>query len=78
MAGQATGTKGNPASKRMQNANLKARRARSWAKNNRAKAIRIAEAKAAFEANEAYRRRGEPTPYEARRIAQREAYEAGK
>jgi len=78
MAAQQNSNKGNPAHKRMSNANLKARRARSWAKNARAKAIRIAEAKAAFEANEAYRRRGEPTPYEARRIAQREAYEAGK
>lgn len=63
--------KGNPASKRMQNPNLKAKRARSWAKNQRAKAIRIAEAQAAFEANEVYRRQGLPTPYEARQRARR-------
>lgn len=66
MATAAQGAKGNPASKRMSNANLKARRKRSWEKNQKAKAIRIAEAKAKFEANEAYRKRGEPTPYEAR------------
>lgn len=78
MAGQNQSAKGNPASKRMQNANLKARRARSWAKNQRAKAIRIAEAQAAFEANEAFRAIGEPTPYELRRRGQRLLYEANK
>lgn len=78
MAGNTNSAKGNPASKRMQNQNLKARRQRSWLKNQKAKAIRIAEALAAFEANEAYRRRGEPTPYEARRAAQKAAYEAAR
>jgi len=75
---QATGTKGNPASKRMSNERRKAKRARSWLKNNRAKAIRIADALARFETNEAHRKRGEPTPYEARRAAQKALYEAGK
>ena len=55
--------------KRVRNEKAKAKRARSWARNAKAKAIRIAENKAAFERNEAYRRRGELTPYEARRAA---------
>lgn len=70
--------KGNPAAKRMQNVNLKARRAASWAKRQRQKLKNIALAKERFEANEAYRKRGEPTPYEQRRAEQRAAYEARK
>lgn len=52
--------------KRTRNEKAKAKRARSWAKNQRAKAIRIAEQAARKAANDEYRRRGEPTPYEAR------------
>jgi len=71
MAGQNDAKKRKNIPKRAMNPNKKAKHARSWAKNNRAKAIRIAEAQAAFEANEAYRRRGEPTPYEARQRARK-------
>jgi hypothetical protein len=72
------GQKGNPAGKRMSNEKRKAKRARSWLKNSRAKAVRIADAKVAFEMNEAFRAIGEPTPYELRRRGQRIMYEARK
>lgn len=52
--------------KRVRNEKAKAKRARSWAKNQKAKALRIADAAARKAANDEYRRRGEPTPYEAR------------
>jgi lysophospholipase L1-like esterase len=60
--------------KRANSAAKKAKRLRCWTAAQRRKAANIAAAKAAFEANEAYRRRGEPTPYEARRAA----YYAGR
>lgn len=41
MANRQDGLKGNPASKRMQNPNLKARRKRSWERGQRRKAVRI-------------------------------------
>lgn len=78
MAGANDAKKRKNIPKRALNANKKAKHLRCWAAAQRRKSATIAAAKAAFEANEAYRRRGEPTPYEARRIAQREAYEAGK
>lgn len=67
-----SGGKGNPASKRIVNKARIAKRERSWLKNQRAKAIRIAENKAAFEANEVYRRQGLPTPYEARQLGRKD------
>lgn len=73
-----SGVKGNPAAKRMGNKNLQARRARSWARAQVKKAANILRAKEAFEANEVYRKAGLLTPYQERRKAQREEYEAAK
>ena len=78
MAGKASGLKGNPASKRMSNAALKAKRARSWARRQVRKAANLARAKDAFDKNEEYRKAGLPTPYEERRLKQRAEYEAHK
>lgn len=69
MAAQSKMPKGLP--KRVRNEKAKAKRARSWAKNQRAKAIRIAEQAARKAVNDEYRRRGELTPYEARQRARR-------
>lgn len=52
--------------KRARNENRKAKRARCWAAAQRRKAENIAANRAAFEANEVYRRQGLPTPYEVR------------
>lgn len=57
--------------KRVRNEAAKAKRARSWAKNQRAKAIRIAEQAKRKAANDEYRARGELTPYEQRQRARR-------
>lgn len=78
MAGKASGVKGNPAAKRMSNVRRKAKRERSWLRRQRRKAENIAAAKAAFEANEVYRKAGQPTPYQQRRAEQRAAYIAKK
>lgn len=64
--------------KRVRNEKAKAKRARSWARNAAAKAIRIAEAQVAFEMNQAFRDIGEPTPYELRRQGQRILYRVKK
>lgn len=64
MAGQATGAKGNPAHKRMMNANLKNRRANSWLRGQRRKKERIAEQKRREEDNEQRRLDGHLTPWE--------------
>lgn len=57
--------------KRVRNEKAKAKRARSWAKRQIEKAANIAANKAAWEANEVYRRAGLPTPYEVRRSRRR-------
>ena len=64
MAGQATGAKGNPAHKRMMNANLKNRRANSWLRGQRRKKARIEAQKQRELTNEVLRENGEPTPWE--------------
>jgi hypothetical protein len=64
VAGNTTGTKGNPASKRMGNAALKARRASSWLRGQRRKAERAKAQKARQEKNASLRESGEPTPWE--------------
>ena len=71
MAGNTTGAKGNPASKRMGNANLKARRARSWAAGQRRKSERVKQALERAAANVARRESGEPTPWEQAKAARR-------
>lgn len=73
-------SKGNPASHRMANANLKARRERSWRRGQERKTARR-EAQAARAAdNRAARARGEATPWQiakARRAAFRQGAELG-
>lgn len=64
MAGQATGSKGNPAHKRMGNAALKARRAASWTRGQRRKAARVKAQTEREVLNQARRADGEPTPWE--------------
>ncbi len=56
--------KGNPASKRMGNANLKARRAVSWRRGKLKKAARIEEQKMREAANRKRRAEGLLTPWE--------------
>jgi lysophospholipase L1-like esterase len=55
--------------KRARNAAKKAKRQRCWAAAQKRKAANIAANKAAFEANEVYRRQGLPTPYQLRKKA---------
>lgn len=74
MATKASGVKGNPASKRMSNANLKARRARSWLAGQRRKAARVKAQKQREAANKELREAGLRTPWEeakARRFERR-------
>ena len=78
MAGKASGVKGNPAAKRMSNPKRKAKRERCWLRAQKRKAENIAAAKAAFEANEEFRKNGKLTPYQQRRAEQRATYEALK
>lgn len=72
--------KGNPASHRMSNANLKARRQRSWAAGQKRKEARRAAQKARERANAELRAQGLPTPWEraqrARLVRRRDAREA--
>jgi hypothetical protein len=70
-------TKGNPAHTRMANANLKARRAASWARGQKRKAEGAADRKAREQANRLLRLSGQLTPWQqakaarkARRIAE--------
>jgi len=56
--------KGNPASKRMTNANLKARRARCWARGLKRKAERVKAQEERAAANRRRREEGLPTPWE--------------
>lgn len=51
MSANSNHTKGNPASKRMSNTNLKSRRARSWAKGEQRKAERRAAQERAHKRN---------------------------
>lgn len=70
MAGKNAG-KGNPASHRMSNASLKARRARSWARAQVKKARNRAENEAQAVVNRALREQGLPTPHEAKKAARK-------
>lgn len=64
-------SKGNPASHRMSNPNLKARRARSWLAGERRKEARR-KAQAEREArNKELREAGKPTPWEAAKAARK-------
>lgn len=65
MAGRQTGGKGNPAHKRMMNANLKARRERSWRRGQERKAQRQADQAAREAVSRELRKKGLPTPWEA-------------
>lgn len=72
--------KGNPASKRMTNANRKARRARSWAAGQKRKEARIKDQRTREALNRASRAAGDLTPWDAvkaerarRRAERREA-----
>lgn len=58
--------KGNPASKRMTNTKLQARRQRSWLAGQQRKATRVAAQKAREQANREARAAGLPTPWERR------------
>ena len=71
MAGNRAG-KGNPASHRMSNANLKARRARSWARAQVKKARNRAANDERAAINKQCRAQGIPTPAEVRRAERRE------
>lgn len=57
--------------KRVRNERAKAKRARSWERRQRRKAANIEANRLAWMLNEEYRKRGELTPYEARRAAYR-------
>lgn len=77
---QASSSKGNPASKRMSNKNLKARREASWLRGQKRKAARIKAQKAREERNKELRAAGLPTPWEmaqARIAWRRERKETG-
>lgn len=63
--------KGNPASHRMSNASLKARRARSWARAQVKKARNRAENEAQAVINRELREQGLPTPHEAKKAARK-------
>lgn len=69
MVAQQKMPKGLP--KRVRNEKAKAKRARSWARRQVRKAENIAANRAAFLANQEYRKRGELTPYESRRAARK-------
>src|SRR4249919_558784 len=70
------GGKGNPASHRMSNASLKARRARSWARAQLKKARNRAENERRAVNNRALREQGLPTPHEAKKAARRAKLDA--
>lgn len=70
MAGNRSG-KGNPATHRMGNASLKARRARSWARAQVKKAKNRAENEQRAVNNRALREQGLPTPHEAKKAARK-------
>ena len=59
-------SKGNPAQHRMGNANLKARRARSWSLAERRKAARRAAQDAREKVNARLREAGLPVPFDGR------------
>lgn len=65
--------KGNPASKRMGNPKLKARRAASWLRGEQRKAVRVETQDAAARGNEKLRQYGLPTPNDLRKARQRKA-----
>lgn len=77
MAGN-QGGKGNPASKRMSNKAKAAKRQRSWEKNQKAKAIRIAEQKKREQANKEAKAMGLPTPAQIAAAERKAAKEAKK
>lgn len=62
-------SKGNPASKRMSNANLKTRRQNSWNRGQRRKAERIAAQEQRAATNAGRRADGLPTPWEIAKAA---------
>lgn len=70
--------KGNPASKRMTNPKRKAKRERSWKKRQEVKAKNIAANERRRKANDDLRKVGQLTPYQERRLAQRDEYELTK
>lgn len=71
MAGATTGTKGNPASKRMQNKNLQARREASWKRGQKRKEERKAEAARRAQKNKDLRAQGLLTPWQQAKAARR-------
>lgn len=70
MAGNRAG-KGNPASKRMGNDKLKARRVSSWVRGQQRKEQNRRENAAAAARNRELREQGLPTPWEARKLARK-------
>lgn len=64
-------SKGNPASHRMGNQNLKARRAASWNRAQQKKDANRRANEAAAARNRDLRRNGEKTPFETRRMARK-------
>ena len=64
-------SKGNPASHRMSNPNLKARRARLWAAQEKRKDARRKAQAEREQRNRELRAAGLPTPHEAKKIARR-------
>jgi len=68
MANQSS-AKGNPASTRMGNEKLKARRQRSWAKRQKEKELNRNRQREAEARNAVLRAKGEPTPWEVAKAA---------
>lgn len=67
-----TSAKGNPASKRMQNEKLKAKRQRGWKNAQEAKAARIADQKKREAHNRALRSSGQLTAWEKAKLARKQ------
>jgi hypothetical protein len=72
MSGSAS-AKGNPASHRMSNGALKARRERSWKRSQVRKKARIDAQASRQAANKKHRAEGTPTPWQAAKAKRREA-----
>jgi hypothetical protein len=72
MAQSQSNTKGNPAATRMTNANLKAKRDRSWTRGQRRKEERRKEQARREAKNRELRAQGLPTPWEEAKAKARE------
>lgn len=76
MAGNQSGTKGNPAAKRMSNKALKERRAQAWRDGEKRKEQRRLAQKQREYDNQLRRAKGQPTPWESAKLRRAEKREA--